>query len=73
MALPGLHGQTLVHELPRRELVEEAAVHPHDRDDAAGAAGVDRLAHGVRPLGFLARCLLQAVVHLNRQAPVMGL
>src|ERR1700712_3960058 len=44
VALSGLEGQRAVHPGAGWELVDEAAVHADDRDDASAAAGNDGLA-----------------------------
>src|SRR5215210_1117436 len=47
VALARLEGEALVHQRAGRELVHQPAVDAHDRDDAARAAGEDRVPQGV--------------------------
>ena len=51
VGLAALDRQALLHQLAERELVGEAAIDAGDRDPAALAAGEDRLAQRMRPLG----------------------
>ena len=51
VGLAHLEGQALVERGAERELVEQPAVDAGDRDRAALAAALDRLAQRVRPVG----------------------
>jgi hypothetical protein len=62
VGLAGLDRQALVHQRAHGDLVRHAAVHAGDRDRAALAAAVDRLANDRRPLAFEHRHRLELVV-----------
>ena len=72
VGLPHLEGQPLLERGAERDLVEEPAVDAGNRDDAALAAGVDRLPQRARPIGGQERRRLRPVdvgVERRRRAP----
>src|SRR5215213_2122161 len=61
VGLSGPNTQSLVHQLPHRDLVDEAAIHTGDRKDAARAADINHLAQHVRAIILHQHYLLGAV------------